>query len=219
MAKFKNNKKYYLTVEGETEKWYFEWLMNQINACPNSEYKVSIEAKIQKNPLKFAKAFTVIGKTEVYHISDYESDEKIHTSQFIDTMDNLKKAKNLGKQIDYKFGYSNFTFDLWIVLHYADCNGSLAHRSQYLSHINKIYHKTFESMDEYKHEDNFKGILQQSTIANVIDAINRAKKIMERNKENGYVQHQYKGYKYYKENPSLAIWEAIEKILKDCKLT
>ena len=68
MAKFKNNKKYYLTVEGETEKWYFEWLMNQINACPNSEYKVSIEAKIQKNPLKFAKSFTVIGKTEVYHI-------------------------------------------------------------------------------------------------------------------------------------------------------
>lgn len=32
------------------------------------------------------------------------------------------------------------------------------------------------------------------------------------------MQHQYKGYKYYKENPSLAIWEAIEKILKDCEL-
>lgn len=32
------------------------------------------------------------------------------------------------------------------------------------------------------------------------------------------MQYQYKGYKYYKENPSLAIWEAIEKILKDCGL-
>lgn len=30
--------------------------------------------------------------------------------------------------------------------------------------------------------------------------------------------HQYKGYTYYKENPSLAAWEAIEKILIDCGL-
>ena len=29
---------------------------------------------------------------------------------------------------------------------------------------------------------------------------------------------QYKGYQYYKENPSLTAWEAIEKILKDCEL-
>jgi len=52
----------------------------------------------------------------------------------------------------------------------------------------------------------------------VIDAINRAKTIMQRNQDNGYTLHQYKGYKYYKENPSLAIWEAIEKIIKDSGL-
>lgn len=37
-------------------------------------------------------------------------------------MDNMKKAEQLGKQIKYKSGYSNFTFDLWIILHIADCN-------------------------------------------------------------------------------------------------
>ncbi len=41
---------------------------------------------------------------------------------------------------------------------------------------------------------------------------------MQRNQENGYTLHQRKGYKYYKENPSLSAWEAIERILKDCEL-
>ncbi len=52
----------------------------------------------------------------------------------------------------------------------------------------------------------------------VIKAVNRAKAIMEINKQNGYVLHKYKGYTYYKENPSLMIWDVIEKILVDCEL-
>ena len=34
-------RKYTFTVEGETEKWYFEWLENQINVCPHRLYNVS----------------------------------------------------------------------------------------------------------------------------------------------------------------------------------
>ena len=37
-------------------------------------------------------------------------------------------------------------------------------------------------------------------------------------KENGYNLENYKGYKFYKENPSLSIWEIIEKILYECGL-
>ena len=55
-------------------------------------------------------------------------------------------------------------------------------------------------------------------LSNVIDAIERARKIMQKNNENGYRLLEYRGYKYYKENPSLSAWEAIEKILSDCKL-
>lgn len=55
-------------------------------------------------------------------------------------------------------------------------------------------------------------------ISNVIAAIERAKKIMQSNQDNGYTLHQYKGYHFYKENPSLESWKAIEKILKDCGL-
>ena len=56
------------------------------------------------------------------------------------------------------------------------------------------------------------------TLRDVVEAVKRAKAIMEINKQNGYTLHQYRGYSYYKENPSLMIWEIIEKILKDCQL-
>ena len=67
-------------------------------------------------------------------------------------------------------------------------------------------------------ENNFKRCLKKMDLSNVIAAVDRARKIMQRNQENGYTLYQYKGYQYYKENPSLAAWEAIEKILKDCEL-
>jgi len=151
-------------------------------------------------------------------LSDYESDEPIHVKQFIETMDNMKAAKSLGKQIAYQFGYSNLTFDLWILLHMADCNGAISHRKNYLGPLNRAYDEHFQSMAEYKHETNFKRCLSKLQLSNVIDAVNRAKGIMQRNQDNGYPLQQYKGYKYYKENPSLAIWEVIGKILKDCEL-
>ncbi len=218
MAKRKPTNKYYFSVEGETEQWYLKWLQDLINNTEESVCKVSIDCPVKKNPLKHAKSLTVTRKIEIYHFFDYESDEPIHVQGFQDAMDNMKKAEQLGKQIKYKSGYSNFTFDLWILLHMADCNTSYAHRKQYITLINRAFCEKFENMDEYKHEGNFKRCLSKMNLVNVIDAIKRARNIMQRNQENGYTLLQYKGYRYYKENPSLSAWEAIEKILSDCKL-
>lgn len=132
MAKMKSTKKYYFTVEGETEQWYLKWLQDIINE--------------------------------------------------------------------------------------TDCNTSYVNRKNYISPLNRAYDEQFEDMKEYKHEKNFKRCLGKLALSNVIDAVNRANEIMRRNKNNGYVMHQYKGYKYYKENPSMAIHEIIGKILKECGL-
>lgn len=218
MAKLKSTKKYYFSVEGETEQWYLQWLQKQVNETAAGLYKVSLDCPVQKDPLKRAKSLVVTGKMEIYHFSDYESDAPIHVRQFTETMNRMKKAQEIGKQIKYHFGYTNLTFDLWIILHKADCNGSLTHRSHHLAPLNRAFGETFESMDEYKHEANFKRILSRLTLSDVVEAIRRARAIMQRNHENGYVLQQYKGYRYYKENPSLAVWEAIEKMLKDCRL-
>jgi hypothetical protein len=214
----KENRTYYFSVEGETEQWYLEWLQRMINADPTARYTVKLDSKIQKDPLARAKQLTIVGKTEVTHIFDYESEEPCHIQQFKTTLDRMKAAQNSGKDIKYQLGYSNFTFELWIIVHKTDCNGVLTHRRQYLTPLNRAYDQQFESLDQYKHEDNFKRILSQLTLDNVRNAIQRSKAIMQRNQEAGYILQQYKRYKYYKENPSLSIWESIEKILRECEL-
>ena len=218
MANKKTTKKYYFSVEGETEHWYLKWLQDLINANEEARYKVSFECPVNKNPYKYAKKLNVLNKTEIYHFFDYEGDEEMYVQRFKNAMDNMKKAQNAGKQITYKSGYSNLTFDLWVILHMTNCNGAYAHRKNYLTTINRAFDESFESMDEFKEEDKFKRCLKKLELSNVIDAIERAKKIMKRNQDNGYKLHEYKGYKYYKENPALAVWEAIEKILKECEL-
>ena len=217
MAIRKTTQKYYFSVEGETEKWYFDWLQEKINSEPAAKHKVSIDSKIQ-NPIKRAKSINVLTKTEIIHVFDYESNDEVHTVQFIKTLDSLKDTSKLGKQIKYYPGYSNFTFELWMVLHKAECNAPLVHRRQYLEPINKAYGEKFENLDQYKHEANFKRVLGKISLPEVIAAINRSKVIVQKNMENGLVLQQYKGYRYYRENPALSVWESIEKILKDCEL-
>jgi hypothetical protein len=124
----------------------------------------------------------------------------------------------LVSKLNIILGYSNFTFELWMVLHKADCNTAYAHRRNYLQPINRAYDEQFTELGQYKQEVNFKRVLEKNSLAEVKAAIERAKSIMQRNSENGLVLHQYKGYEYYKENPSLSVWESVETILKDCGL-
>jgi len=73
---------YHLLVEKNTEDWYLEWLEDKINNEPLAKYKVSIDSKVQKNPLKRAKSLNVLSKTEVTHVYDYESNEDVHTTVY-----------------------------------------------------------------------------------------------------------------------------------------
>jgi len=214
----KLERKYYFTVEGETEEWYLKRLQDIINNTDESTHKVKLVAKKQKNPLKYAKGTSFREQTTVHHLFDYESDEACHVKEFRDAMDNMKKAEGLSdKRISYKSAYCNFTFDLWIILHRGDC-ANMAHRHDYIKPINKVYGENFENMDAYKTEKEFKRILATLKLEDVIKAIGRAETIMARNKENGYILHEYKKYTYYKENPSLLLHEAIKQILVDCRL-
>jgi hypothetical protein len=214
----KKNSTYFFSVEGETEKWYLEWLQRTINARHEALYTVKFDCSIQKDPLKRAKGLVVLNKTEVTHIVDRESEESIHVQQFETMLNRMKEAENIGKSIKYNLGYSNFAFELWVVLHKDDCNSSLTHRRQYLSLINNAFSEQFETLSHYKQEANFKRILSKLTLDNVKEAVRRSEFIMRSNQENGYILHQYKGYRYYTENPSLSIWEIIKKILTECGL-
>lgn len=217
----KDNKQYFYTVEGETEKWYLDWLEAKINAAldadPASNIKVSIKSKVEKNPLKYAKSLPIISKVEVTHLFDYESHEPVHVKQFLETLDLLKEANSI-KQIKYLLGYSNLTFELWMALHRNNFNAYTEHRSHYLRHINSAFEEQFTELSAYKEEGTFKRILRKLTLDDVKAAVRRSKIIMQRNTENGLQVLQHRSFKYFRDNPSLTIHESIEKILKDCGL-
>ena len=209
---------YYFSVEGETEQWYLEWLEAQINANENTNYIVKFISKVEKDPVSFIKKLVVQKKTTIWHLSDIEgsSDEQIQTVH--NTLGRLKEAKGLGKSIIYKWGYSNLSFDLWMILHKQNCNAELTDVGKYLSHINRVFDEHFESMKEYKEEANFKRCLGKLTFPEVLTALSKAKAIMQRNERDGYPITQFKGYSYYIHNPSLDLWHPIEAILRDCGL-
>lgn len=212
----RENRTYYFSVEGDTEQWYLEWLQRTINAEPTARYTVKLDCKIQKDPVSRVKRMTVVGKTEITHIFDYESYEEKHVKEFKNTIDRMKEAQNSGKNIKYHLGYSNFTFELWMILHMNECNGVLTHRQQYLNPLNRAYGENFENLEQYKEEKNFKRILGKLTLEHVKQAVHRSETIMRRNEDLGNRLQQYKGYCYYKENPSLTVWEQIKRILQDC---
>ena len=212
----KNNKKYHFAVEGETELLYLNWLEKTINSS-DCGYSVSFNVKVQKDPISFVKGLSIQSEVKVFHLCDYESDEPYHQEQFKWVMDRMRAAENQGKQVKYQFGYSNLTFDLWMVLHKANCAGSLTDRHQYLSKINSAFSEKFENMDKYKKKENFERCLSKLTLDDVREAVRRAQKIMEHNAEN-YSEVKYKRFRYYRENPALEIGTIIGNILNDCGL-
>lgn len=215
MSKMLETKKFVFTVEGETEQWYLEWLRDQINKCEERKYDVAVDVKVQQSPKKFFKTVNAKTTPEVYHICDVESNEQVHVDKFKNILSEMKEAKKQ-KRITYKIGYSNFTFELWMVLHKRHCNGPLTHRKQYLDPINKAFGENFENLDQYKHEDNFKRCLSKLSLDEVRKAIKRADEIMGNNRKDQKTILQHKGYTYYKDNPALTVHEVVKMILTEC---
>ena len=58
----KETNKYFFSVEGKTEKWYFEWLQRTINSNPDALYSVNLDCKIQKDPLHVQRGFLNLEK-------------------------------------------------------------------------------------------------------------------------------------------------------------
>lgn len=216
MTNRKQNLKIYFSVEGETEQWYLTWLQQQINGQENSKFNVKFDIKVQKDPVKRVKSVSFFGKATFIHFFDFESQESKHVKQVQNTLGRMKECQSL-KRVSYKMAYSNFAFELWVLLHKCCLLQSLTHRDQYLNEINRVFGEKFENLQQYKHEKEFKRILQKLNFEDVLLAIENAKKIENQNIQ--YHQRRgYKGYYYFGENPSLSVGQIIEEILCKCGL-
>ncbi|MCI8370584.1 MAG: RloB domain-containing protein [Clostridia bacterium] len=208
----KENFTYYLSVEGETEKYYFEHLRDIINADPAAVRTFVLRCDVEKNPLSYAKRKNACSIERIAHICDYESKEDCHVRNFTDVLENLVKAREI-KRLDYKLGYSNFTFELWMVLHMQNCCCCLTHRSQYLAHVNKAFNEEFAKLDEYKREDVFKRCLKKIGVNEVRAAVERAETILAEKEKNGIHETEYKKFSYFTDNPSMSIHKVVKEIL------
>ena len=211
--------KYYLSVEGESEKWYFEYLQMLINNKKELLYTVKFDIKINKSIISRAKSISAPYKVKVFHICDYESNEEVHAEQFNKILKELKDVKKINKNLIYKLGYSNFSFDLWIILHKIQQIGAVSHRKQYVKGINKAFDEKFQFIDDYKEEKNFKRILKKISLEDVISAVNNANEIRKMNEEIFKCNYRkYGQFEYYTENPDMTINECVEQILRECEV-
>ena len=211
----KLNLQYTFSVEGETEKWYLEWLARKLNERQDVTKTVSFIVKVQKNPVSMVKRFSQPPR-EIFHLCDIESQDPGHVAQVEETLRNLKRASSL-KSTKYLFCYSNFTFELWMILHKQDCFGAKTGRADYLKILNRCYRTNFASLPEYKEEKNFRRLLDSLSVCDVVNAVERAERIMKFNEENFQKIRKY-GYGYFRENPSLELHTVIARILKECGL-
>lgn len=207
----RENIKYSFSVEGETEKWYLEWLENEINSS-DSLYSVSLKAVVNRNPKKYIKNCNALSDEKLYHICDVEGSDEASINRFNSILDDLQEASSL-KGIEYILGYSNMTFELWIILHKLDYNGHHNSKTEYLGAINKAFEESFKTLSEFKTEANFKRCLSRLNMSDVKAAINRANIISAANRTSGITPNRYRGYEYYRNNPSLSIHRIVEAIL------
>ena len=210
----RQNVKFYLSVEGETEKWYFEHVRDLINASPDARYRLALRCDVEKQPLDMAKRLPVPKGPgiDVWHVFDFESESEQHRNNFQGALRQMRDANAMGKKLRYRPAYSNFTFDLWMVLHRRGVI-HCGHRDDYLRQINAAYGTNFREMHEYKREANFKGLLKGIDLQDVSDAVARAKRMNEATLRNGARTAEHCGFSYCLDNPYTELYKVVDKML------
>ena len=165
----KESRQFNISVEGiNCEKMYFEHLAKLINRSDRNTYNLKVDPK-KMSPLEYAKrnAHKPMEKRKdnkripfihVQDIEDYYDD--FQRTKFYGMIDEMRTAeKNFG--IVYELGYSNYTFELWMLLHVADMTHAVQDRHSYLAPVNRWFHRNYDSSDEFKNHDEFQRILEE----------------------------------------------------------
>lgn len=222
----KESRQFNISVEGiNCEKMYFEHLANLINRS-DSTYNLKVAPR-KMSPMQYARrnAYKPVAKRKdnkklpyihVQDIEDYYSE--FHKNKFFGVIDEMREAeREFG--ISYELGYSNYTFELWMLLHVADMDYSVQDRTAYLSPINRWFHRDFADLDEFKQDAAFQEILDGFiTLDSIRPAIRRAEKIVEQNAQDRKASENYRGLTFYHDNPDVSVHEVVRLIFEVCEV-
>lgn len=218
------SRQFYMSVEGvNCERLYFEHLAKLINLSGRNQYNLKISPKAM-TPMQYAKrnAYRPVdqrnGKNLPYiHIQDIEDFYNAQLQQkFYGIIDEMRNAERTFG-ISYCLGYSNYTFELWMLLHIADMTSSVVNRAAYLQPINYYFHRNYSSLNEFKNADEFQKILDGFiTLDTVFDAVRRAGQIVDNNVKQSKKKITYRGVTFFQDNPDVTVHEIVQMILDVC---
>ena len=211
--------KYFISREGDTEQWYFEWLQKIINNDPRTKNKIEFKF-LNVTPSSFTKSnhntFTrdmLKGSCfcRIQDIEDYGTDR---IDKFKDLLKSNKDAQKLFPKYHFYIGYSNYTFEVWMISHKAQVRTEVD-RKNYYKQINRAYQKSFLDNDDYKHENNFKSLLQNLSLDDVINnAIPECKRMRNHNiTTNPHLKRSDYKFDYFLCNPDTSLHVFVEHIL------
>ena len=152
----------------------------------------------------------------VQDIEDYYDD--FQRKKFYKMIDEIRKAEH-DFGIVYKLGYSNYTFELWMLLHVADITHAIQNRHSYLPLINRWFHRNYTDINEFKSHDEFQKNLDEFvTLDSIIQAISRAKRIVDNNRKERKIEETYKGFSFYRDNPDVSVHKVVQMIFDVCEI-
>lgn len=144
-----------ISVEGEVcEALYFKHLAKLINESPLAKFKIDLNCR-KASPHDFARRNECLygdkkGKQVIpyMHIQDIEDCQSAcQQAKFKALLDEIHNTERKHR-ITYQLGYSNYTFELWMLLHVADMTHSVLNRYAYLDPINRYFAKAYANLDE-----------------------------------------------------------------------
>ena len=205
-----------ITCEGETEKWYFQHfkvLVNNSSACTmRLDYE---EPFVTKEPLRRAKYISIPFERKWYHIIDQETNSSSDKITFKNNLKNFNDIKKIRKNVKLYLGYSNISFELWLIMHKTNEQPQVHKPSQYLKLLKKLYNcPNIKELEEFKTKQNFERVLKQITLDDIKRAVRNGQKLELENKK--CCAHQKNcGFEYFEENPSTNLHKIIIDIFND----
>lgn len=198
----KENRKVIITVEGQCEELYFRHLQNLVNnsSCGRN---LILEIYVRK-PLDQAKrSSNVMLDQPLYHVQDIEDasggEERVRIRKVVDDL--VEAGKKLG--IEYRWAYSNISFELWLLLHVKYLTRHMNSARDYFTEMRLAFNRDWANIGQFKKEENFKSILSQYvTLESVTQAVRRAEAIRTRNQENAETFLAYRNHKCCLANPA-----------------
>ena len=221
------SRQFHMSVEGANcERLYFEHLAKLINCSGQNKYNLKISPKAM-SPLQYAKrtAYKPVDKQRggrnlpYIHIQDiedyYDTEQRQKFYRIIDEMRTAERTFG----ISYCLGYSNYTFELWMLLHVTDMTASAANRGAYLRSINQYFNRKYSSLDEFKNAAAFQRLLDEFiTLDTVFDAVRRAERIVDSNVRQNKKKISYHGVAFYPDNPDVTVHEVVRMIFDVCEV-